>query len=178
LHTFDDHEFLVIARLLPGATLPSLLSQLNTVQKRIKADHPGGAVHDLVSGRSMLDDAVEDYKTPLYVLLAATGCVLLIACLNVASLLVARTAARSKELAIRVALGGGRLRLLSERLTESFVLTACGGALGLLLARIALEWLVRARPDMNRVEAIHYDGVVAIFAVAAIFACAVFSGLM
>ena len=178
LHTFDDHEFLVIARLLPGATISGLLSQLNTVQKQIKADHPGGAVHDLVSGRSMLDDAVQDYKTPLYTLLAATGCVLLIACLNVASLLIARTAARSKELAIRVALGGGRLRLLSERLTESFVLSACGGVLGLLLARIALDWLVRARPDMNRVEAIHFDGMVAIFAVGAIFACAVFSGVM
>ncbi len=178
LHTFDDHEWLTIARLRPESTLSSLLSQLNTVQKQIKSDHPGGAVHDMVSGRSMLDDAVQDYKTPLYMLLAATGCVLLIACLNVASLLIARTAARSKELAIRVALGGGRLRLLSERLTESFVLSTCGGVLGLLLARIALDWLVRARPDMNRVEAIHFDGTVALFAVGAIFACAVFSGLM
>ena len=178
LRTFDDHEFLTIARLQPGATIAGLLSQLNTVQKRVKADHPGDAVHDMVSGRSMLDDTVEDYKTPLYVLLAATGCVLLIACLNVASLLVARTAARSKELAIRVALGGGRLRLLSERLTESFVLSACGGALGLLLARIALDWLVRARPDMNRVESIHVDGVVAAVAAGAILLCAVFSGLM
>ena len=72
----------------------------------------------------MLDDAVEGYKTSLYALLAATGCVLLIACLNVASLLVARTAARSKELAIRTAMGGGRLRLLGERLMESFLLSA------------------------------------------------------
>ena len=62
----------------------------------------------------MLDDTVLDYKTPLYVLFAATGCVLLIACLNVAGLLVARAAARSKELAIRAALGGGRLQLLRE----------------------------------------------------------------
>jgi putative ABC transport system permease protein len=178
LRTFDDHEWMTVARLQPRTTITGLLSQLNTVQRQIKADHPGAGVHDMVSGRSMLDDAVEDYKTPLYMLLAATGCVLLIACLNVASLLVARTAARSKELAIRVALGGGRLRLVSERLTESFVLSACGGALGLLLARIALDWLVRARPDMNRVESIHFDGIVALFAVSAIFLCAVFSGLM
>ena len=75
----------------------------------------------------MLDDAVESYKTSLYALLAATGCVLLIACLNVASLLVVRAAARSKELAIRTALGGGRLRLLSERLMESFLLSSAGG---------------------------------------------------
>ena len=178
LRTFDDHEWMTVARLLPGANISGLLSQLNTVQRQIKVDHPGAGVNDMVSGRSMLDDAVEDYKTPLYVLLAATGCVLLIACLNVASLLVARTAARSKELAIRVALGGGRLRLLSERLTESFVLSACGGALGLLLARIALDWLVRARPDMNRIESIHIDGVVAAMAVSAVLLCAVFSGLM
>lgn len=178
LRTFDDHEWMTVARLLPGVNISGLLSQLNAVQRQIKVDHPGAGVNDRVSGRSMLDDAVEDYKTPLYVLLAATGCVLLIACLNVASLLVARTAARSKELAIRVALGGGRLRLLSERLTESFVLSACGGALGLLLARIAIEWLVRARPDMNRVESIHIDGMVALFTAGTIFLCAAFSGLM
>jgi len=178
IRTFEDHEFLVVARLLRGTTLSGLVSRLNAVQKQIKADHPGGSIHDMVSGRSLLDDAVEGYKTPLYVLLAATGCVLLIACLNVASLLIARTAARSKELAIRVALGGGRLRLLSERLTESLVLSACGGALGLLLTRIALDWLVRARPDMNRVESIHIDGVVVAMAVGAVLLCAVFSGLM
>jgi putative ABC transport system permease protein len=178
LHTFENHEFLVIARLLPGTMLDGLLSQLNAVQKQIKADHPGAAVHDMVSGRTMLDDAIQDYKTPLYVLLAATGCVLLIACLNVASLLVARTAARSKELAIRAALGGGRLRLLRERLMESLVLSASGGVVGLLLAWRALDWLVRARPDMNRVESIHFDGVVAVFAAGAMLLCAVFSGLM
>jgi predicted permease len=178
MHTFDDHEFLAIARLLPGATMSGLLSQLNTVQRQIKTDHPGPAVHDMVSGRSMLDDAVQDYKTPLYALLAATACVLLIACLNVASLLVARTATRSKELAIRTALGGGRLRLLRERLTESFVLSASGGAVGLLLAWEALHWLVQTRPDMNRVESIHFDGVVAVFAASAILLCALFSGLM
>jgi putative ABC transport system permease protein len=178
LRTVEDHEFLVIARLLPGTTLPGLLSQLNTVQKQVKVDHPGPAVHDMVSGRSMLDDAVQDSKTPLYTLLAATACVLLIACLNVASLLVARTAARSKELAIRAALGGGRLRLLRERLTESLILSASGGIVGVFLAAAALEWLVRTRPDMNRVEAIHFDSAVAVFAVAAILLCALFSGLI
>ena len=85
---------------------------------------------------------------------------LLIACLNVASLLVVRAAARSKELAIRTAMGGGRLRLLGERLMESFLFSAAGGGLGLLLAWGALAWLVRTRHDMNRVEAIHIDAVV------------------
>ncbi len=176
--TVDDHEFMVVARLLPGTTLSGLLSQLNTVQRQIKTDHPGPAVHDAVTGRTLLDDSVESYKTPLYVLLGATACVLLIACLNVASLLVARTAARSKELAIRAALGGGRLRLMCERLTESLLLSAAGGTVGLLLAWQALKWLVRTRPDMNRVETIHIDGMVAVCTIAAILLCALFTGLI
>lgn len=178
MQTFDDHEFMVIARLLPGATLSGLLSQLNTVQSKIKADHPGPAIHDSVSGRTMLEDSVQNYKTPLYALLAATVCVLLIACLNVASLLVARTAARSKELAIRAALGGGRLRLLSERLMESLLLSVAGGAAGLFMAWEALRWLVRTRQDMNRVESIHIDAVVAVCTLAAILLCALFTGLI
>ena len=168
----------MVARLLPGATLAGLVSQLSAVQAQIRAAHPEPGVHDAVNGRSMLDDAVEGYKTSLYALLAATGCVLLIACLNVASLLVARTAARSKELAIRTALGGGRLRLLGERLMESFLLSAAGGALGLLLAWGALAWLVRTRHDMNRVEAIHIDAVVVAATLGTILLCALFSAMI
>jgi predicted permease len=176
--TYADHEFLVVARLLPDTTLAGLLNRLNAVQAQIMAAHPEPGVNDAVSGRSMLDDAVESYKTSLYALLAATGCVLLIACLNVASLLVVRAAARSKELAIRTALGGGRLRLLGERLMESFLLSSAGGALGLLLAWGALEWLVRTRHDMNRVEAIHIDAVVVAATVGIILFCALFSAMI
>jgi putative ABC transport system permease protein len=176
--TYVDHEFLVVARLLPGTTLAGLLTRLNTVQAQIKAAHPEPGVREGVSGRSMVDDAVEGYETSLYALLAATGCVLLIACLNVASLLVARTAARSKDLAIRTALGGGRLRLLGERLMESFVLSSAGGGLGLLLAWGAVEWLVRTRHDMNRVEAIHIDAVVVAATVGIILLCALFSAMI
>jgi predicted permease len=178
MSTFEDHEFLVIARLLPGKTLAGLLSQLNAVQAQIRKDHSEPGVRDAVSGRSMLDDAVESYKTSLYALLSATACVLLIACLNVASLLVVRAAARSKELAIRTALGGGRLRLLSERLMESFLLSAAGGGLGLLLAWGGLEWLVRTRHDMNRVEAIHIDAVVVGATLGIILLSALFSALI
>ena len=178
LKVFDDHEFVVAARLAQGTTLDALIGRLNGVQAQIKVEHPQPGVHDAVYGRTMLDDTVQDYKTSLYVLLSATGCVLLIACLNVASLLVARTAARSKELAIRAALGGGRWRLLRERLTESLALSMAGGGLGLLLAWAALEWLIRTRQDMNRVEAIHIDGLVIAFAFATTLLCAVFSGLV
>ena len=132
MQTYGDHEFQVVARLAPGVTLAALESRLVALQKQIKAAHPDPAVHPGAIGRTMLDDAVHDYKTPLYALLAATGCVLLIACMNVAGLLVARAASRNKELAIRAALGGGRLRLMRERLIESLLLSAAGGAVGLL----------------------------------------------
>lgn len=178
LKTYEDHEFLVSARLMHGITLPALVERLKVVQKQIVAGHPKPAVHNSVDGMSMLDDAVFGYKTPLFALLAATGCVLLIACMNVASLLVARTAARSRELAIRTALGGGRLRLIRERIIESLLLSIAGGALGLLLAWAAVGWLVHARQDMHRVEAIHIDGVVIAFALGAIALCTLCAGLI
>lgn len=178
LTSFDDHWFLAVARLLPGVTLPNLVEQLKAYQKQIQMAHAAQSLHDSVMGRSMLDDAVENYKTPLYALLAATGCVLLIACLNVAGLLVARAASRRREVAIRSALGGGRLRLMRERLIESLLLSLGGGALGLLLAWGAVHWLVSMRSDMNRVETIHMDGVVAAFTLVVVGMCALFSGFI
>jgi putative ABC transport system permease protein len=178
MQTYGDHEFQVVARLAPGVTLAAFESQIAALQKQIKATHPDPSVHPGAVGRSMLDDAVENYKTPLYALLAATGCVLLIACMNVSGLLVARAASRNKELAIRAALGGGRLQLMRERLTESLLLSITGGALGLLLAWGALAWLIHIRHDMNRIEAIRMDGVVAAFTIAIVVLCALFSGLI
>jgi putative ABC transport system permease protein len=178
LKTYEDHESIVAARLRPGATLQSVVSQINSIQHQIKKDHPGPAVHPYATGRFMLDDVVQDYKTPLYVLLAATACVLLIACMNVASLLVARTSARGKEMAIRTALGGGRLRLLRERLTESALISATAGLIGIALAWTALQFLAHFQPDMNRVESIRIDGGVLLFTFAAVVLCAIFSGLI
>ena len=172
---FDDHEFLVAARLHAGTTLAGLVTQLKAVQKQIETTRALPAIHDSALGRSMLDDGVDSYKTPLYAMFGATGCVLLIACMNVASLLVARTAARRKELAIRSALGGGRMRLLRERIVETLVLSSAGGASGLLFAFAAVQWLVRSRPDINRIGTVHMDGLVAGFALAAIGLCALFS---
>ena len=178
MQTFEDHEFVVVARLRPGITLPQLIDRLDPVQEQIKAMHPAVGVREFTLGRPLLDDAVRDYKTPLYVLFAATGCVLLIACLNVASLLVARTAVRRKELAVRTALGGGRLRLLRERILESLLLTGGGGVLGVFLAAAAIRWLAHARPDMSRVDTIHFDWTVWSFTAASVGFCALFSGLI
>jgi len=92
--------------------------------------------------RPLIDYLVRNVKPALYMLLAATGCMLLIACLNVANLLTARSAARAREIALRKALGGGRFRLLREQLIETLVLFSVGGAAGLALAYVALRWFV------------------------------------
>jgi ABC-type antimicrobial peptide transport system permease subunit len=144
--------------------------------------HDANLNHPFVSKAAntqpLLKDMVGDLKRRLYALLAASGCVLLIACLNVANLLVARAAARRKELAIRTALGGGRLRLLREQLMESLLLTATGGMAGLAMAYGLVQWLGHLTfQNFGRFESIRIDGVVAAFTVTLVILCALFAGL-
>ena len=177
--SFSDHMFRVVGRLMPGVSEEQARTDLTLISRRIHdANLSDPAIHAGATSRPLLDHLVGDMKRPLYVLLAATGCVLLIACLNVANLLVARGAARRKDAAIRTALGGGRLRLMRERLLESLLLSAFGGLLGLALAQAALQWLVHTRTDMNRVESIHFDTTVAVFTIAVVGLCALISGLI
>jgi predicted permease len=175
----DNHMFRVVGRLKPGVSSGQAVADLNLISEHLHEAHLDNPfIFGHATGRSLLEHMVGDVKRPLYVLLAATGCLLLIACINVANLLVARAVTRSRELAIRTALGGGRLRLLWERLMESLLLSVAGGALGLGLAYAAVEWLVRTRQDMSRVESIHIDGTVAAFTVGVIALCALFAGLI
>ena len=177
--SFSIHTLGVVGRLKPGVSAAQGAADLSLISRRIHDAHLSDPfVFRSASSRPLLDHIVGDIKKPLYVLLEATCCLLLIACLNVANLLVARAAARRKELAIRTALGGGWLRLMRERLLESLLLSAAGGALGLLLAFAALEWLTRTRHDMSRVESIHIDGVVVAFTIGIIVLCALFSGFI
>ena len=178
LTSVENHQFDVVARLKPGATMAQAISELDAIQKQIKRQNPAPAVNNAVYGRRLLDDMVMDYKTPLYTLLAATGCVLLIACLNVANLLVARSAARRKETAIRSALGGNRWRLIREQVTESLVLALAGGTSGLALAYGAIAWLRYARNDLARAESIHVDAVVVLLVIGVTLACGVLAGVV
>jgi predicted permease len=173
----DNHNFHVIGRLKPGVTMAQGVAELSLITLRLHDQHRDLAfVSKGATGRPLLDSIIGDVKTPLYVLLAATGCVLLIACLNVANLLVARAATRRKELAVRTALGASRLRLLRQHLMESLLLSAAGGMVGLGLAYGAIQWFVITRKDMARVDAIHADGVVVLFTVMLVVLCAMFAG--
>jgi predicted permease len=177
--SFSNHMFSVVGRLKPGVSPAQGMADLSLISQRIHNAHRNTPfVFQSASSRPLLDHIVGEVKKPLYVLLQATCCLLLIACLNVANLLVARAAARRRELAIRTALGGGWVRLMRERLIESLLLSAGGGTLGLVLAAAALGWVERTRTDMSRVESIHIDGVVAAFTVGMIVVCALFSGLI
>jgi putative ABC transport system permease protein len=177
--SFSNHQFRVVGRLKPGVSASQGVADLSIISGRAHNDHLNDPfVFRNASSRPLLEHIVGEIKKPLYLLLEATCCLLLIACLNVANLLVARAAARRKELAIRTALGGGWLRLIGERLMECLLPSASGGALGLLLAFAALHWLTQTRDDMSRVESVHFDGVVAAFTVGIILICALFSGLI
>ena len=128
-----DHDFGVIGRLKPGVTIAQAQSELSAIARRIDAQTPRLAGWD-VTVVSMQRALFEYIRPALLLLLGAVGLLLLLACVNVASLLLARVTGRRKELGIRAALGAPRRRLVAQILGESLLLSMMGGALGILLA--------------------------------------------
>jgi len=172
------HRGHVIARLKPGVTIEQATQQLNGVQHELFLRYNNsGPVATAVTSQPLVNDVVHDVKTPLYLLMGAVGCLLLIACLNLSNLLVARAAARRREIAIRTALGSSRMRLCREQLTESLLICAAGGALGVVLAVWATRWLT-TRWDMPAIQAVHPDGVVVAFAIGITLVTGILSGLL
>jgi len=174
----DMHQSLVVARLKSLESRTAAVKEVSALQYRIHLQNKGKPVAEDVVSRPMIEDVVNDAKTPLIVLMAAVGCMLLIACLNVSNLLVARGAARKKEVAIRQALGGSRWKLIQEQVTESVLISIAGGTLGILLSFSATDWVVRRWRDLPRADTIHSDGTVLAFAIAIVFACALLAGLI
>jgi predicted permease len=175
----DSHGFRVIGRLKPGIGRQQAGQDVSGIVRHIHDAHLDDAfVSTGAAILPLMDALVGNIKPALYMLLAATGCMLLIACLNVANLLTARSAARRHEIAIRTALGGGRSRLIREQLIETFVLFSVGGAAGLALAYAALRWFVITRTDMVRSESIGIDGIVVATVAGLVWICALFAGLI
>ncbi|MCU1313671.1 MAG: efflux transporter, macrolide exporter (MacB) family, permease protein [Acidobacteriaceae bacterium] len=178
LASHDRHFSHVVARLRPDVSLASAMSQVGAVQYRLHLQYLNAPVAEDVASKTINDDLAREVKKPLLILMCAVACMLLIGCLNVANLLVARGAARQKEVAIRGALGAQRLALIRAQLTESLLICLAGGASGVLLSLAATKWLAGAWQDLPNAEVIHVDGVVLGFACALVFLAALLAGLL
>ena len=173
-------EFLtVIGRATPGASFAEVDGDLRRIGGQLQSAFRETNDTLTFNARPLADVIVGDVRTPLLLLLGAVGFVLLVACANVANLLLARASARQAEIAVRSALGAGRLRLLRQLLTESVVLGTGGAILGLAIAFWATRVLVAAQPaDIPRVENIAINGSVLIFTFAIAIATSLAFGIL
>ena len=158
------HNLFVLARLKPGAPLERAVTDMQTITDRLSSEFPKSNDGWDALVVPLREQVVGDVKTALLVLPAAVGFVLLIACANVANLLLVRAAGRQREMAIRTALGAGRWRLIRQMLMESTLLSMTGGIVGLGLAAFALKLITGLAPqNIYRLDSISLDGTVVVF---------------
>jgi predicted permease len=163
----DREDYNIIGKLKPGVSLQQAQAEMDTITARLRRDHPtnyppnGGLTFGIVP---LSEQVVGDSRRALFVLLFAVAFVLLIACANVANLQLSRALARQKEIAVRMAIGASRTRIARQLLTESLLLSLCGGALGVLLALGSLKWVRILGPgSVPRLADISIDGRVLLF---------------
>src|SRR5256714_11939338 len=178
LRHHDYHFSRVVARLRPDVSLANAMSQVEAVQYGLHLQNRSAPVAEDVAPRTLSDDLAQNVKKPLTVLLCAVGCMLLIGCLNVANLLVARSAARQREIAIRSALGARKMTLIREQLVGSLLVSLAGGITGALLSLGATEWLDSTRINLLGGRRILTDCPVLAFAWGLFFVTALLGGPM
>ena len=169
-----------VGRLKPGVTTAQAEAEMNTIISRIAAAHPemDAAGHRIVI-TPLAEHLFGDARPALWLLLAATGMLLLIATANITNLSLARATARRREFAVRAALGAGRLRLIRQLLTESFLLALAGGIGGVLLSKWLIDLLVRVAPaDIPRIEEVSLNTTVLLFSLAITLVTAILCGLV
>jgi predicted permease len=168
----------VLARLKPGVSLEQARAEMASIAGALGEEYPDTNKEHWVTVWSLYDAMVGDVRKLLLLLLAAVGFVLLIACANVANLMLARASARQKEIAIRSALGAGRLRIIRSLIVESIMLSVVGGGLGLLMAYWGTGLALKALPDaLPRLDEIKVDTNVLLFTLVASIITGVVFGL-
>jgi predicted permease len=171
-----------IARLKPGLSVGAAQAQLETYSAQLSAQYPGDyppAVRWTPRLVSVQEDLVGKVRTELFVLFGAVACVLLIACVNLANLLLSRSAGRQREIAVRLALGAGRNRLLLQMLTESMLLSIGAGAIALLTVVSIKASLLRLAPaNLPRLSEVNLNGGVLLFAVVVSISTGILFGLV
>ena len=172
-----NHSFEAFMRLKPGTTIERARSEMASVMAGVARDFPASAVSRIYVVRPLVDSIVGDLGPILIIVLSATALLLVLACVNVTNLLLARGAARAREMAVRVALGAGRGRIVRQLLTESALLATAGAVVGLLVAYAGVRaLLVIGAAKLPRLEAVAFDGRVLLFALAALIVSGVLVG--
>jgi putative ABC transport system permease protein len=175
LNDRGNHQgYNVVGRLKPGVTVDAAAREMSAIGLALQREHPDTNSGITVRTEPLAARLVAQVRLTLLVLLGAVGCLLLVACVNVANLLIARGAARQHELAVRAALGGGRLRLALQMLVESTLVSAAGGVLGVALASWLLRLLIAVAPEGTpRLDEVRIDGAAFLFAFGAAVICGI-----
>jgi putative ABC transport system permease protein len=178
LNRGNHNGFSAVGRLTPGTTVDSSQREFQAIAAALEREYPKTNAGVTARVQPLLDRVVSDIRVTLLALLGAVGVLLMIACVNVANLLIARGAARQHELSVRAALGGSRIRLAIQLLTESTLLSAAGGALGVVAAIGLLRALVAVAPEGTpRIDSVRIDSTALLFSVAAAATCGLVFGL-
>jgi len=178
----DHEDYNIIGKLKPGVGLQQAQAEMDTITAGLRRQFPenyppnGGLTFSIVP---LLEQVVGNVRRSLWVLFGSVGFVLLIACANVANLMLSRAVARQQEIAVRTALGASRWHIVRQLLTESLLLSLCGGALGILFCLVTMQWIhILGTQSIPRLHDVGVDGRVLLFTLLLSVSSGIFFGLV